>query len=319
MATAQPDLHRRYLEALVSGDAERADALVSEAQRRGWSVEQIYLHVLAPAQVEIGARWHARRLSVADEHLATEITLTQMERLRGRLVPPPTPAGQALVACVEGEGHGIAARMLADFLLVDGWAVDYIGASTPTADLVDLVGRRRPDLVALSVTQPEHLSAVGAAAKGLRRLSPPPRIIAGGAAFRARPRAAASLRVDAVAADALSGMHEARRLMGAVPAAAGEDYFARLGRRVQELRSGKGWTQQQLAESAGLDRTYISGLEHGKQNPTLGALLRLARALEVPLDRLVILDGGPPDQARTTRTRTKIKSSPRRTRQPSGR
>jgi DNA-binding XRE family transcriptional regulator len=99
--------------------------------------------------------------------------------------------------------------------------------------------------------------------------------------------------VDAVAADALSGMHEARRLRGAVPPPPGEDYFARLGGRVQELRSGKGWTQQDLAENAGLDRTYISGLEHGKQNPTLGALLRLARALEVPLDRLVIL-GAPP-------------------------
>jgi transcriptional regulator with XRE-family HTH domain len=57
---------------------------------------------------------------------------------------------------------------------------------------------------------------------------------------------------------------------------------------VQEIRSGKGWTQQQLAESAGLDRTYISGLEHGKQNPTLGALLRLARALDVPLERLIL-------------------------------
>jgi transcriptional regulator with XRE-family HTH domain len=57
-----------------------------------------------------------------------------------------------------------------------------------------------------------------------------------------------------------------------------EEYFERLGHRVQELRSARGWTQQQLDE-AGLDRTYISGLEHGKQNPTIGALLRLATAL----------------------------------------
>jgi methanogenic corrinoid protein MtbC1/DNA-binding XRE family transcriptional regulator len=299
VANGQPELHRKYVEALLAGDPGRAGALVAEALRRGWRVEQIYLQVLAPAQVEIGARWHARRLSVADEHLATEITLGEMDRLRAQLVPPPASAGRVLVACVEGEGHGIAARMLADFLLIDGWSVDYLGASTPTADLVDLVGRRRPDLVALSVTQPQHLPAVGAAAKALRRLSPPPRILAGGAAFRGRPRAAASLGVDGVAADALSGMHEARRLRGDVPAATGEDYFARLGRRVQEVRSGKGWTQQQLAESAGLDRTYISGLEHGKQNPTLGALLRLARALEVPLDRLVILDGAPAARTRT--------------------
>jgi methanogenic corrinoid protein MtbC1/DNA-binding XRE family transcriptional regulator len=247
--------------------------------------------VLAPAQVEIGARWHAGRLSVAEEHLATEITLAQMDRLRRDLVRRPASGRQAMVACVEGEGHGIAARMLADFLLIDGWAVDYLGASTPTADLVDLVARRRPDLVALSVTQPERLPAVAAAAAALRRLSPPPRILAGGAALRAWPGAAGTLEVDAVAVDALSGMHEARRLTGAARVAAtGPDYFARLGQRVQELRSGKRWTQQQLAESAGLDRTYISGLEHGKQNPTVGALLRLSRALEVPLEQLVILD-----------------------------
>jgi transcriptional regulator with XRE-family HTH domain len=53
------------------------------------------------------------------------------------------------------------------------------------------------------------------------------------------------------------------------------------------LRAARGWTQQDLAQAAGLDRTYISGVEHGKQNPTIGALLRLATALGAPLDRLV--------------------------------
>jgi MerR family transcriptional regulator, light-induced transcriptional regulator len=289
------------MEALVRGDAERAGAIVDRARTSGWSVEQIYLHLLAPAQTEIGTRWRTRRLSVADEHLATEITLGQMERLRGPLVPRSAPGRHAIVACVEGEGHAIGARMLADLLLIDGWAVDYLGASTPLGDLVELVSRRRPDLVALSVTQPEHLPAVSAAAPALRSLSPAPKILAGGAALRGRPRASAGLGVDGVAADALSGMHEARRLIAVAPAvgATGEDYFQRLGRWVQELRSGKDWTQQQLAEAAGLDRTYISGLERGKQNPTLGALLRLTRALDVPLDRLVV----PGDEAADRRAR----------------
>lgn len=290
MARGPDQLHRPYLEALVRGDAARADAIVEQARTRGWSVEQIYLRVLAPAQAEIGARWRARRLSVADEHLATEITLGQMERLRERLAPRPAPGRHVVVACVEGEGHAIGARMLADFLLIDGWAVDYLGASTPTADLVEFVARRRPDLVALSATQAEHVPAVAAAAAAIRRLPSPPKILAGGAALRGRPRATATLGADAVAADALSGMHEARRLVAGAPSegASAEAHFQRLGRRVQEARSAKGWTQQQLSEAAGLDRTYISGLEHGKQNPTIGALLRLARALEVPLDRLVI-------------------------------
>jgi transcriptional regulator with XRE-family HTH domain len=48
----------------------------------------------------------------------------------------------------------------------------------------------------------------------------------------------------------------------------------------------------------------MSGLEHGKQNPTVGPLRRLARALDVPLDRLVILDGAPPAPTRAARSRT---------------
>ncbi len=87
--TRRGSLDQRYLEALARGDAEGAAAVVDDARRRNLTVEQIYLHMLAPALVEIGARWKARRLSVADEHLASEITLAEMERLRERF-PPPT-------------------------------------------------------------------------------------------------------------------------------------------------------------------------------------------------------------------------------------
>jgi methylmalonyl-CoA mutase cobalamin-binding subunit/DNA-binding XRE family transcriptional regulator len=229
---------------------------------------------------------------VADEHLASEITLGEMERLRERFPVREADGPRAVLACVEGEPHAIGLRMLADFLLVDGWAVDYLGASVPAADLAELVARRRPDLVALSVTQAEHLPALTEAAAAVRRLGGAPRLLAGGAALRGGARAATTFGVDAVAADARAGVQEARRLVAAareVPGSA-EDYFERLGRRVQELRTARSWTQAQLADEAGLDRTYISGLERGKQNPTIGALLRLARALHAPLDRLVAVD-----------------------------
>jgi DNA-binding XRE family transcriptional regulator/methylmalonyl-CoA mutase cobalamin-binding subunit len=195
-----------------------------------------------------------------------------------------------VLACVEGNAHAIGLRMLGDFLLIDGWAIDYLGGSVPAADLADFVARRRPALVGLSVAQTEHLPALTLVAAALRRLTPPPRLLAGGAALRGRARAAETFGVDAVAADARAGVQDARRLTASAPEFAGtpEDYFECLGTRVQELRASRGWTQQQLAAEAGLDRTYISGLERGKQNPTIGALLRLARALDVPLDRLVM-------------------------------
>jgi methanogenic corrinoid protein MtbC1/DNA-binding XRE family transcriptional regulator len=293
--TARPgSLDRRYLDALARGDAEGAAAVVEEAGRRNLTVEQIYLHMLAPALVEIGARWKARRLSVADEHFASEITLAQMERLRERFPVAAVDGPHAVLACVEGESHAIGLRMLADVLTIDGWTVDYLGGNLPAADLVDFVARRTPAVVALSVTQVEHLPSLRLVAAALRRLSPAPRILVGGGALRGRARAAETFGIDAVALDARAGVQEARRLAAAArrSAVAAEDYFELLGRRVQELRTARGWTQQQLADQAGLDRTYISGLERGRENPTLGALLRLARALEASVDRLVVFDRG---------------------------
>jgi methanogenic corrinoid protein MtbC1/DNA-binding XRE family transcriptional regulator len=289
-------LDRRYLEALVGGDATAAGAVVGEASQRGLTVEQIYLHLLAPALVEVGARWRARRLSVAEEHLASEITLREMERLRERLAPPLDSGPRAVLACVEGEPHAIGLRMVGDFLTIDGWTIDYLGASVPADDLAALVARRRPALVALSVTQTDRLPALALTVSALRKLGSSAPVLAGGAALRGRAGAAATLGVEAVASNARVGVQEARRVAIVARESPGavDDYFERLGHRVQELRSARGWTQQQLADEAGLDRTYISGLEHGKQNPTIGALLRLATALEAPLDRLVVLERATP-------------------------
>lgn len=54
-----------------------------------------------------------------------------------------------------------------------------------------------------------------------------------------------------------------------------------LGMRVRELREALTLSQEAFAHKAGLDRTYVSGVERGRRNPTLDVLYRLADALEV--------------------------------------
>jgi len=46
-------------------------------------------------------------------------------------------------------------------------------------------------------------------------------------------------------------------------------------------------SQEALGGIAGLDRTYVSGLERGVRNPTLTTMARLADSLELPLGELV--------------------------------
>lgn len=60
----------------------------------------------------------------------------------------------------------------------------------------------------------------------------------------------------------------------------------RLGWRVRQLRESHDWTQEILASRAGLDRSYVAGIEAGLRNPSTKALAKLARALGVSLSTL---------------------------------
>lgn len=60
-----------------------------------------------------------------------------------------------------------------------------------------------------------------------------------------------------------------------------------LGNGVRRYRELKGWSQEQLAEESGLHRTYISGVERGRRNPTIVVIHRIAVALDVELSQLL--------------------------------
>jgi transcriptional regulator with XRE-family HTH domain len=60
-----------------------------------------------------------------------------------------------------------------------------------------------------------------------------------------------------------------------------------LGNRIRALRHKKGFSQEGFADRADLHRTYLGGLERGERNPTLTVLVRVAKALSVPVSKLV--------------------------------
>jgi transcriptional regulator with XRE-family HTH domain len=63
-----------------------------------------------------------------------------------------------------------------------------------------------------------------------------------------------------------------------------EDKIVRdLAVRIRALRAARGWSQERLAEEAGIHRTYLGGIETARRNPSLRNLIRLARALGVPI------------------------------------
>ena len=64
------------------------------------------------------------------------------------------------------------------------------------------------------------------------------------------------------------------------------DILTRFGRRVRELRTAAGLSQEAFAASCGLDRTYIGGIERGERNLSLVNIEVVARALGLTISKL---------------------------------
>lgn len=65
------------------------------------------------------------------------------------------------------------------------------------------------------------------------------------------------------------------------------DNVNRIGLAVRRLRETKGYSIQELAQKTGMKRPNLSRLEHGKHQPSLETLERLAAALEVPVAEII--------------------------------
>lgn len=64
-----------------------------------------------------------------------------------------------------------------------------------------------------------------------------------------------------------------------------------LGEILRKYRVEKGFSQESFSEKTQLDRTYISGLERGKRNPSYLIIKRMAKVLEIPEQKLFMREG----------------------------
>ena len=61
-----------------------------------------------------------------------------------------------------------------------------------------------------------------------------------------------------------------------------------VGPAFRHFRERSGMSQEQVALAAGLDRTYVSGIERSRRNPSLKSMQRIAAVLDTDLDRLFV-------------------------------
>lgn len=176
---------RRLTAALAAGDRRESEHIVREALDAGLPNLTIYDDVVAVAMHEIGRRWEAGELTVADEHLATSISyglvvlvseLSRVEEARRQEA--------VLLAAVEGERHVLGLQMAADVLEGAGYPVLFLGSDVPTADLLEILSRRAPALCGLTATMPDAREALASTIRLIEDLAPTVGVLIGGSASR---------------------------------------------------------------------------------------------------------------------------------------
>jgi MerR family transcriptional regulator, light-induced transcriptional regulator len=190
-----------YMDALMARDSHRARTVVVRALDAGVDPRRLALDVLAPALHEFGQRWEHGDISVAQEHYATGVTEGVLALVAQRMRRPPAGGRLAIVACPPGERHGLAARMIGDFLEAEAWEVLVVGPDVPVRDLYELVADEQPDLVCLSATMPDATEPAIELAGMLGTVEPPPFIVLGGQAWNGGTAVAREMGADLVTAD----------------------------------------------------------------------------------------------------------------------
>lgn len=177
------DEARRFLLAVLENRRRDAFDIVTAAHAAGARVPELHDHLLVPVQREIGRMWLMAEIPIADEHFASRIVESCLDRLAVLHPVAPRRGRCVLTAAVGGDLHGIGLRIVAERFEMHGFDVWDLGADMPASDFEWLLQDRRVDLIALGATLVLHVATARATIARIRETlggACPPLLVGGG-------------------------------------------------------------------------------------------------------------------------------------------
>ncbi len=178
------ETYNNYFNNLIKGAKNECVATLDELLNKNVPVEKIYTQLFQRALYQVGEYWEMNKISVATEHMATAITENLMIRVQPQLFSTPRTGKKAVIACVANEYHQVGAKMVADIFELNGWDGYFIGANTPTVELIRFLESKNPDLMGLSLSIYYNLPELKNTLADIRQHFPDLSVMVGGQAFR---------------------------------------------------------------------------------------------------------------------------------------
>ena len=209
-----------FTQALLAQDVAAANVLVAELREVGYTIDAIYLKLLAPSARYLGELWEADTCNFSEVTLCLWRIQTMLYDLSpafqsDAMLRAAAPIERRiLIANLPGHQHTLGVSMLSEFFRREGWVTLTIPSPQPR-EIQDSLSVDWFDVLALSAGTDREIEDLQKTIEAARKTSRNPRlaIMVGGALLLRRPELVSIVGADGTAHDANSALTMAANLV----------------------------------------------------------------------------------------------------------
>lgn len=120
------------------------------------NILHIFTDIITPAMYKIGELWENGKISVADEHASTEMISRIVDWLAVQEIKGENKDQCAISMSIYCEQHTLGIKMVASYLDIIGYRSIYMGNNLPANELIAIIKKEKPKILALSLTLKSH-------------------------------------------------------------------------------------------------------------------------------------------------------------------
>jgi methanogenic corrinoid protein MtbC1 len=166
---------------LTDGDIQSSVKIYDEYMKI-FDPSDFFDKILRPVMYKIGEDWADNTISIATEHVASNVAQTLVKIIMDK-VSGSANKKKILVCVPLGEEHHLGCDVLETYLSIKGFKVYNIGTSIPTESILSFIEYNKPDIVLVSITLEDNISAGQRLVKKIKGQYSVP-ILVGGFAFQ---------------------------------------------------------------------------------------------------------------------------------------
>ena len=142
---------------LTNGDIEEC-VKIYEEYTKIFKAADFFDRILKPVMQKIGDDWANDKISIATEHVASNVAQTLVKIIMDQI--SSFGKKKKILICVPlGEEHHLGCDVLETYLTIKGFKIYNMGTSIPTESILDFIKSNKPDVVLLSITLEDNLLA----------------------------------------------------------------------------------------------------------------------------------------------------------------